>query len=194
MIASVLSLDRQAIQSLKIKDPYSLHKCIYSLFPSNERRFLFYDQGGDLRFRRILLVSQEQPLVPEIGMIESKFIPQGFFKHQRYAFQVLLNPVEQPQGSRGKMPVVGRDALRDWFARRQERWGFASNSEDLEIFNLGVQTIHKAERTITYNMAEFRGVLEVTDRECFIDSFINGIGRGKAFGFGLLQIRPFKEK
>ncbi len=193
MIASVLSLDRQAIQSLKIKDPYSLHKCIYSLFPGDERKFLFYDQGGDLTYRRILLVSREQPLVPEIGMIESRLIPQVFFEYQRYAFQVLLNPVVQPQGSRGKMPVIGGDALRDWFACRQARWGFFSNPEDLEIFNLGIKKIHKAESDITYNMAEFRGVLEVTDRKHFVDSFINGIGRGKAFGFGLLQIRPFKD-
>ena len=194
MIASVVSLDRQAIQSLKIKDPYSMHKFIYSLFPGNERRFLYYDQGGDLRYRRILLVSQEQPLVPEIGKIESKFIPQDFLEHQRYAFQVLLNPVEQPPESRGKVPVIGRDALRAWFARRQESWGFTSHVDELEIFNLGVQIIHKEEGDITYNMAEFRGVLEVVDGERFSDSFISGIGRGKAFGFGLLQIRPLKDK
>ncbi|MBI9096627.1 MAG: type I-E CRISPR-associated protein Cas6/Cse3/CasE [Sphaerochaeta sp.] len=194
MIASVLFLDRQAIQKLKIQDPYSMHKYVYSLFPSDQRRFLYYDQGGDLRYRRILLVSHEQPLVPEIGMIESKFIPGDFLEHQRYAFQVLLNPVEQPLGIWGKVPVVGREALRSWFARKQEIWGFASNTEDQEIFNLGVQIIHKNERDITYNMAEFRGVLEVTDRERFRNSFINGIGRGKAFGFGLLQIRPLKDK
>ena len=194
MIASVVSLDRQAIQSLKIKDPYSMHKFVYSLFPGNKRRFLYYDQGGDLRYRRILIVSQEQPLVPESGEIESKFIPQDFLEHQRYAFQVLLNPVEQPQGSRGKIPVVGRDALRAWFARKQEIWGFTSNQEDVELFNVGVQIIHKDDRDITHNLAEFRGVLEVTDRERFRSSFSNGIGRGKAFGFGLLQIRPLKDK
>jgi len=194
MIASVVFLDRQAIQSLKIKDPYSMHKFVYSLFPGNQRKFLFYDQGGDIRYRKILLVSEEQPLVPEIGRIESKFITKDFLEYQRYAFQVLLNPVEQVFGSKGKVPVVGRDALRTWFERRQDIWGFASNSEDLEIFNLGVQIIHKDDRDITHNMAEFRGVLEVVDYERFKNSFTNGIGRGKAFGFGLLQIRPIKNK
>lgn len=190
MIASVVSLDRQAIQILKIKDPYSMHKFVYSLFPGNQRKFLYYNQGGDLRYKRVLLVSQEQPLVPEIGMIESKFIHQDFLEQHRYAFQVLLNPVEQQCGSRSKKPVIGRDALRDWFGKRQESWGFTSNPEDLEIFNIGVQIINKHKRDITHNMAEFRGVLEVLDRERFKNSFINGIGRGKAFGFGLLQIRP----
>lgn len=194
MIASIISLDRQAIQSLKIKDPYSLHIFVYSLFPGNHRTFLYYDQGGDLRHRKILLISQEQPLVPEIGKIESKFIPQDFLEHQRYAFQVLLNPVEQPLESRGKVPVTGRDALRAWFTRRQESWGFTSHADELEIFNLGVQIIRKKERDITHNMAEFRGVLEVVDHERFSNSFTNGIGRGKAFGFGLLQLRPLRDK
>lgn len=194
MIASVVSLDRQAIQSLKITDPYTIHKFVYSLFPGNQRQFLYYDQGGDLRFKRILLVSQEQPLVPEIGKIESKFIPDSFLAHPRYAFQVLLNPVEQLSGSNRKIPVVAKEALRTWFARRQESWGFTTDTEVLEIFNLGVQVFRKNEMDVTLNMAEFRGVLEVSDRECFIHSFTNGIGRGKAFGFGLLQLRPLKNK
>lgn len=194
MIASVISLDREAIQSLRIRDPYSLHIFVYGLFPGNHRTFLYYDQGGDRRYRKILLVSQEQPLVPEIGKIESKFIPQDFLEHQRYAFQVLLNPVEQPPQSRGKVPVIGRDALRAWFARRQESWGFTSPVDELEIFNLGVQIIHRDEGDITHNMAEFRGVLDVVDHERFSNSFTNGIGRGKAFGFGLLQLRPLRDK
>ena len=192
MIASVVSLDRQAIQSLKIADPYTIHKFVYSLFPGNRRQFLYYDQGGDLRFKRILLVSQEQPLVPEIGKIESKFIPDSFLDHQRYAFQVLLNPVEQPSGSNRKVPVVNKDSLRVWFSRRQESWGFTTDIDMLEIFNMGVQISRKNGMDVTHNMAEFRGILEVADRECFIHSFTDGIGRGKAFGFGLLQLRPLK--
>ena len=35
-----------------------------------------------------------------------------------------------------------------------------------------------------------QGVLRVTDRERFKESFVKGIGRGRAFGCGLLQIVP----
>jgi CRISPR system Cascade subunit CasE len=194
MIASIVSLDRKAIQSLNIKDPYSLHIFVYSLFPGNQRQFLYYDQGGDVRYRRILLLSQEQPLVPDIGKIESKFIPPNFLEHRIYAFQVMVNPVEQPSGSKRKVPVVSRDALREWFNRRQESWGFVSDSDTLEIVNQGVQVIHREGKEITHNKVEFRGTLMVADRERFRDSFTNGIGRGKAFGFGLLQLRPLKDK
>jgi CRISPR system Cascade subunit CasE len=36
------------------------------------------------------------------------------------------------------------------------------------------------------------GELEIVDRSLFIKSFQQGIGRGRAFGFGLLQIAPLK--
>jgi CRISPR-associated protein Cas6/Cse3/CasE subtype I-E len=37
---------------------------------------------------------------------------------------------------------------------------------------------------------EFRGVLEVTDRARFFQTFRSGVGSAKAFGFGLLVLAP----
>lgn len=193
MIASVISLDRQAIQALRIHDSYALHKFVYSLFPGITRKFLYYDQGGDFRYRKILLISDEQPLIPDKGRIESKYIPDNFLYHNRYAFQVLLNPVKQLSGYKEKVPILQRDALLAWFVHRQSQWGFVADLDSLEAFNLGVQVTKKEGMDITHNKAEFRGVLNVVDRNQFVDSFTLGIGRGKAFGFGLLQLRPLKD-
>lgn len=33
LIASVLYLDREAIKALRVTDPYSLHRVVYSLYP-----------------------------------------------------------------------------------------------------------------------------------------------------------------
>ena len=33
LIASVLHLDRRAVKALRITDPYSLHRVVYSLYP-----------------------------------------------------------------------------------------------------------------------------------------------------------------
>ncbi|MPN58153.1 hypothetical protein SDC9_205854 [bioreactor metagenome] len=46
---------------------------------------------------------------------------------------------------------------------------------------------------MVFNECTFTGVLEVVDRKSFIKSFCEGIGRGKAFGFGLLQLLPLYE-
>ena len=192
MIASVVSLDKAAIKLANIKDPYMLHKFVYDLFPGDRRRFLYYDQGGDSRYRRIILVSDEQPLVPSVGKVESKHIPSGFLEHEVYAFQVLLNPVQQVSGTSRKVPVVGRESLFKWFYDRQQSWGFQVDLQTLDISNNGVLMIHRGKQDITLNKAEFKGILEVTDRERFKYSFSDGMGRGKAFGFGLLQLRPIE--
>ena len=41
--------------------------------------------------------------------------------------------------------------------------------------------------------ATLKGELRVTDLDYFRQSFLQGIGRGRAFGFGLLQIVPFTD-
>jgi CRISPR system Cascade subunit CasE len=39
-----------------------------------------------------------------------------------------------------------------------------------------------------HSAMEFTGVLQVTNHEKFRDAFTNGIGSGKAFGFGMLAL------
>ena len=41
-------------------------------------------------------------------------------------------------------------------------------------------------------MARFRGELEITDTEQLRDTLINGMGRGKAYGCGLLTLAPLQ--
>jgi len=190
MIASMLNFDRSAIKSLELSDDYAVHKLVYSLFPGNKRTFLYCDQGGDFRGRRILLLSQNQPLLPSVGELESKRVSSELLTYSRYIFQIQLNPVVRKSGDKKFIPVVGQDKLREWFLRRQADWGFAADPDRIEISDTGIIVIEKGTQTITYNKALFRGILEVHDKSILAQSFEQGIGRGKAFGFGLLQIKP----
>jgi CRISPR system Cascade subunit CasE len=49
---------------------------------------------------------------------------------------------------------------------------------------------NKKGNQVTLGSATLQGGLTVIDREKFKHSFCQGIGRGRAFGFGLLQIVP----
>jgi len=190
MIASVLKLDRKAMKVLQITDLYSIHKTIYSLYPGNKREFLFYDQGGDIRSRSILILSKVPPLLPAAGEVTSKRIPDEFLEDHTYAFRVQLNPIVRLAGSRRVKPVVGKEPLLSWFLRNQEQWGFSADKDRLEVSDTGVTEIRKTDHIITLNRAEFTGMAVVGDRNKFRKSFEEGIGRAKAFGFGLLQIMP----
>lgn len=208
LIASVLHLDRKAVQALKINDAYALHKAVYSLFPdvrspeekqaSTPSGFLYADQGGDYKSRKILLLSDRQPeeqIGGQYGEVQSKAVSDEFLQHTGYRFKVVVNPTRRDSASRKLAPVKGREAVAQWFVERAEKsWGFKVIHTQLQVDSTDVlQFKDKANRIITLAQAQIQGVLEVSDRERFIQSFRQGIGRGRAFGCGLLQITPITE-
>jgi len=206
MIATVLKLSHSDCKSLKIIDPYSIHRTVYSLFPKDgdrERDFLFADKGGDFNERRILILSKRLPLHPEYGTVESKMIPESFFNWDTYGFEVRLNPTKREKSGGKIVPVQGtekqdsymkKEKLLKWFCAKSESWGFGTDHDSLQIQSTDVQAFEKDNRQITQNSATFIGKLRVKDRSLFIKSFEEGIGRGKSFGFGLLELVPLQEQ
>ena len=202
MIASILTLKRSDFKALKLYDAYSIHRVIYSLFPKQEkgRDFLFADKGGDFMKRQILIISNRKPETPAYGHIESKNIPNSFLECDDYGFEIKLNPVKREKQS-GKLVPIGdgrsgmekKQILLDWFNSKSKNWGFIADHNSLFIRDTDVQTFAKENYKITQNAVTFTGKFKVTNRNLFIKSFEEGIGRGKAFGFGLLQIVPLKE-
>ena len=195
MIASVLHLSRDDCKKLKIMDVYSIHKIVYSLFPQQEnkaRNFLFCDKGGDFYERRILILSEEIPLQPEIGMLESKNIPKSFLYDDYYGFTVLMNPVKK-ESKTGKIIVIkGKENMASWFIQKSEKFGFEILPDSLVVNDTTVLKFEKKGQKVVLSKAQFIGKLKVTNRELFIKSFKKGLGKGKAFGFGLFQIVPIE--
>lgn len=208
LIASVLHLDRTDVQALSVNktfDAYALHKAVYSLFAdvrsaeekqaSNPSGFLYADQGGDYKSRKILLLSDRKPqeqISNQYGEVQSKEISSEFLQHGNYRFKVIVNPARRDSASRKLIPVKGRDAIADWFAERaQQSWGFKVLRPQLQVDSINVlQFKDKNLRTITLAQAHIQGFLEVTEQQKFAQSFSQGIGRGRSFGCGLLQIVP----
>ena len=205
MIASVLHLDRAAIQALKVTDPYSLHRVVYGLYPdvrdegakagSTASGILWADQGGDMRGRKILLLANREPALQAQGghgQVQTRPIADDFLQHQRYRFKVIINPTKRENQSGKLVPVKGREAVAAWFAERaQSSWGFSVAPEHVQVDRIEVlQFKDKAQRPVTLAQAHISGELQVLDRAQFQKSFTQGIGRGRAFGCGLLQIVP----
>lgn len=205
LIASVLHLDRQASKALRITDPYSLHRVVYSLFAdvrsaeekvaSQASGILYADQGGDFHSRRILLLSDRIPadcIDGQYGQVQSKSIADSFLEHNRYRFKVIINPTRRDSATRKLLPVKGREAIGDWFCERAlQSWGFRVSREHLQVDRVDVLRFKdKLQHTITQAQAHIQGQLEVTDRTQFHTSFARGIGRARTFGCGLLQIIP----
>lgn len=205
LIASVLHLDRQASHALQITDAYSLHRAVYSLYEdvrsdadkhnSQTSGFLYADQGGDFNDRRILLLANRMPaehVAGRYGQVQSKPIPNSFLEHERYRFKVIVNPTRRDSASRKLLPVKGREAIGAWFSERAiDSWGFQVFSLNLQVDRVEVLRFKdKQQHPITLAQAHVQGEFQVADRTKFHNSFARGIGRGRAFGCGLLQITP----
>lgn len=202
MYAGILRLSRSNVKALKITDAYSLHRVVYDLFDdvrSEQQKqasipsgILYADKGGDFNRRLILMLANRPPNpAPEFGEVESKTISEHFLQHNRYAFEVTINPGKRDKRTSKIVAVRGREAITSWFIERAEKsWGFNVNDNNLGIEKMAVQSFKKDDQAVTHGNATLKGELYVTNRAQFVQSFRQGIGRGRAFGFGLLQIVP----
>jgi len=163
--ASVLRLSRADIKTLKIKDAYALHKVVYGLFEdvrseadkqtSVASGIVYADKGGDFNTRQILMLSDRKPhQTPQFGEVQTKPIHASFLAHQRYAFEITLNPGKRDKQTGKVVPIRGREAIEHWFkTRAPESWGFTVNPESLQIGQLGVQAFEKSGAVITHGSA-----------------------------------------
>ncbi|SFU56794.1 type I-E CRISPR-associated protein Cas6/Cse3/CasE [Pseudoduganella namucuonensis] len=208
LFASVLHLSRRDCQALRLTDPYSLHRVVYSLFSdvrnetekqaSESSGIQFADMGGDVHGRKVLLLSDRPPAANvdgQYGEVQSRHLPESFFSQRNFRFTVVINPTRREHASKKLVPVRGREAIAEWFVSRSEAsWGFAVDPQRLQVERVEVLRFKdKTQRDVTLAQARLQGVLRVSDPETFRHSFARGIGRGRAFGCGLLQIVPLGE-
>jgi CRISPR system Cascade subunit CasE len=87
-----------------------------------------------------------------------------------------------------------------WLERKAEAYGFHLLGVKVNRDVLNLNTIPEskikgrrsdAEKSVTFGSVLFEGRLAVTDADRFYEALVQGIGSGKAYGFGLLSIaRP----
>jgi len=115
-------------------------------------------------------------------------------------FRLRANPTRKidtksgPNGERRngrRVPLSGVDAQVEWLARKGEQHGF-------QLLQATIAATGAAELVQSYSTGRtFQGVLYegrlvVRDAERFREALANGVGPGKAYGFGLLSIAPDK--
>jgi CRISPR system Cascade subunit CasE len=126
-----------------------------------------------------------------------------FTKGQRLRFRLVANPTRRLsrhslgadgrpiEKGIGKRVPVPTDRLFDWLTRRAEQSGF-SIKKDSTTVQPGYIYVNKTGGGKGHRLRSVRydGVLNVTDADNFHNTLMRGIGPGKAFGFGLLSVRP----
>ncbi|WP_027389302.1 type I-E CRISPR-associated protein Cas6/Cse3/CasE [Chrysiogenes arsenatis] len=211
-----MEIDAGTARRYRFFDSYSWHKGVWQCFPSDEnaaRDFLTRLDALEGKFR-VWLLSARKPQLPEWCPQENFFLKEiapGFLHHHRYYFDVRANPVKNvvqrdAEGNRirGKrIPIVDTEELRSWLSRKGDArcrdpktgkeipGGFRLlDSAPLDISPMAESHFRKKSHSAYHGGVQFRGILEVTNRELFQQTYSAGIGSAKGFGFGLLLLKP----
>lgn len=119
---------------------------------------------------------------------ENKQVPVDtwLYKERPFRFRLRANPTVFRSGKR--LGLIGEDAQVSWLRQRSARHGF--QVESVLVTGTEVMKAFKGGKRVTLRTATFDGLLLCTDVEMLRDALVQGVGRGKAFGLGLLSLAP----
>lgn len=193
---------------------YRIHQALWNLFetdPDAARDFL-YRQEGQADELGFLVLSRRPPGTDDgLWTVQTKTYAPRLHQGQQLAFSIRINPVVKRRDEAGRQQrhdlvmdlkkkapeSVDNQAERMQHAARQ----WLANRQSPNGFELAEQTVigesyrqwrfgGKGGNRISFSTIDCSGQLSVTDTVRFESALMNGLGPAKAFGCGLLLIRP----
>ena len=151
----------------------------------------------------LLLVSQNPPNLMELEKYGVKDSPQSknydaflnsIKNNNKYRFRVTLNPVycsSNGKGVRGsKKPITKTEEQIKYLIEKSVNNGFSVESDGFSIVEKGNELLDRQGKRIKLVKAVYEGILTVTDAEIFKETLVGGLGKRKAFGFGMMTVIP----
>ena len=141
--------------------PQKLHGAVESAFAGERRRRLWrLDRLGERLY--LLLLSED---APELSGVVEQF------------------------GTGAAAETRSYDPLLQWLLERAAKHGFALREEEFTVTRVQWQHFAKhGTRPVTLLAVTYEGILQVTDAEQFRALLCQGMGRGKAYGLGLMTV------
>lgn len=164
---------------------------------------IFSAAGADAIYARVgnyaLVVAPERPKADEIKPYNPKIATGEVLRFDLFA------SVERRKEQKGYDPVAklhfeqgtpwkeaARTVAAQWLQQKGEPHGFAVQ-ELAEATYEPVTCVRKKDRAaIRHAAIRMSGILKVTDEAKFRSALLKGVGRGKAWGLGLVLVRRLK--
>ena len=214
MFLSRVEINRYRKETLRaLASPQIMHAAIAASFPSadiavSEKVLWRIDNIGKATY--ILVQSGIRPdfthIIEQFGLpasnqtwdtLNADNFLASIENNQMWRFRLRANPVhsvkESDNDSRGKVFAhVTAKQQKDWLISRVQKNGFSivksAEGYCVDIKEIEPMNFKRGGDKVTINAVTFEGILLVEDRDLFIYSIKNGIGRAKAYGCGLLTI------
>ena len=189
-----MEIDAESAFATGAMDSYQWHRRLWQCFPGEpdrNARFLTRVDTFQGAFR-LWVLSPTRPARPRGVSPPDGFalreISPSFLSHPYYVFDLRVNPVKclvqrdaatesGKIATAGGVPLVKPEDLRAWLDRKGCEGGFRILSErPLEIGPVVRAHFRKRHDAACHGGVQFRGLLEVTDREQFTKTYYAGVG------------------
>ena len=165
--------------------------------------------AGELRDAAQAFACPLQSRALPADSIDSKTMPDAWRTGQRLGFEALIRPVvrcargsasagkerdafqaEAERHPKGEMPRKREEVYRDWLSARLDQYGALLEEARLRSFQR-VRVVRKLRARASEGPdAVMQGTLEVVDPTKFTGLVARGVGRHRAYGYGMLLLRP----
>ena len=215
MLLSRIKLDPLRRETMKaLAAPNLLHGAVErSFIGPRERRLWRVDTLAGKMY--LLLLSRESP---DMTALFRQFGPEGeepawetkdytplldrIREGSRWHFRLVANPTVSKAGesgtnARGKVHGhVTPEYQKKWLSDRAESHGFSLDEDSFQVIHSEWLRFRKGSdggRPVTLLSVTYEGSLTVADPELFRRTLVNGLGRGKAYGIGMLTVARLSE-
>lgn len=205
MFLSRIPLDVNSRNTLKaLNSPSIFHGAVECSFEGDRMRDLWrIDKIGDQLY--LLLLSEAEPDLISFcqqfgyGDTEYEIKPyDGLLSRintgDLYRFRLTANPTRsvpnKEKEKRGKvLACITTEHQKNWLIDRSAKNGFSVTDDSFDVVqSRWLRFFKKESRTVSLLSVTYEGVLEVTDADLFRTALTNGMGRGKAYGMGMLTV------
>lgn len=151
----------------------------------------------------LLVVSQAKPEIKELeeyGVVgtgqcrDYQLFLESLEDGQRMSFRLMANPVRavKQDGQRGKIyPHITDKYQLEYLEKRAEKLGFFLLENDYQLVQRDFPILRKkGGKSIKLARAVYEGGLIIEDVEIFRKTLTQGVGREKAYGFGMMTVIP----
>lgn len=205
MYLTRMALNRRRRGAMKLlTDAHAMHAAVASAFPTDPGRTLWrVDRSGEQEL--LYVVSSTSPDLTHIveqagwpalenGWETKSYDPflDSLASGQTVHFRLAANPVRSiPQrgAARGKIsPHVGVTNQTQWLVDRAQHVGLDLGAQNVLVTTSDTVHLTRRGKKLGLVRAVFEGAAEVTDADSLRTVLCSGIGRGRAYGLGMLTI------
>lgn len=142
--------------------------------------------------RNILMQSKTKPntdILKTIGETTSKRINIDKIENNMHLqISVRVNPTYKMSKTKQIKPIVGFDSIKEWIDQKLNENGAVAKY--FSINETKFLSVKKRDHGFKFLAADVTALIEVVDKNKFVECVQNGIGREKSYGCGMITFAP----